>query len=50
MENTIKEQRQKEIFNLQNEIEEIKQNLKNSKDYLKYLKFCLKVIEENEKK
>ena len=50
MENTIKEQRQKDIFHLEREIEEMKQNLKNSKDYLNYLKFCLKVIEENEKK
>jgi septal ring factor EnvC (AmiA/AmiB activator) len=50
MENTIKEQRQKDIFHLEREIKEMKETLKNSKDYLKYMKDCLKEIEEEEQK
>jgi hypothetical protein len=50
MENSLKEQRQKDIFNLEREIEEMKQNLKNSKDYLQYMKDCLREIEKEEQK
>ena len=38
------------IWNLQDEIKTMKQNLKNSKNYLVYLQDCLKDIEEEEKK
>ena len=50
MENSLKEQRQKDIYNLEKEIKEMKQTLKNSKDYLLYMKECLREIEEQEKK
>ncbi len=50
MENSLKEQRQKDIYNLEREIKEMKQTLKNSKDYLLYMKECLKEIEEQESK
>jgi len=50
MENSLKEQRQKDIYNLEKEIKEMKQTLKNSKDYLLYMKECLKEIEEQESK
>jgi hypothetical protein len=50
MENTIKEQRQKDIFNLEREIKEMKETLKNSKNYLQYMKDCLKEIEEQQQK
>jgi hypothetical protein len=50
MKNTIKEQRQKDILNLQNEIQEMTDTLKNSKNYLKYMKDCLKEIEEEEQR
>jgi len=50
MENSLKEQRQKDIYNLEREIKEMKQTLKNSKDYLLYMKECLREIEEQEKK
>ena len=50
MENSLKEQRQKDIYNLEREIKEMKQTLKNSKDYLLYMKECLREIEEQESK
>jgi hypothetical protein len=50
MENSLKEQRQKDIFNLEREIKEMKETLKNSKDYLQYMKDCLREIEKEEQK
>ena len=38
------------ILLVQNEIKEMKKNLNNSKNYLNYLKGCLKEIKEEEKK
>lgn len=47
MENT-KIQIQKEILNVQSKIREIQKNLKNSKDYLKYLKECFEDEQQQE--
>jgi hypothetical protein len=50
MENTINAQYQKDIFNVEREIKEMKETLKNSKSYLIYMKECLKEIEEQQQK
>ena len=50
MENTINAQYQKDIYNLEREIKEMKETLKNSKSYLIYMKECLKEIEEQQQK
>lgn len=50
MENTINAQYQKDIYNLEREIKEMKETLKNSKSYLIYMKDCLKEIKEQKQK
>ena len=40
---------QQEILTLQSEIGEMQKNLKNSKDYLKYLKECFEDEKEEQK-